>query len=108
MDPDRLVFPPALAVFGVVTIFALYASVLPIWAVMGVGSGQLFGYVCYDCIHYYLHHGEPNKSTFIGRHKAYHHAHHFKQPDLGRYGNSGQALAWRRLRHLVDGVGLGF
>jgi len=91
MDPDRLVFPPALALLGVGIFYTIYASLFPWHIIVNFASGQLFGYICYDVIHYYLHHGQPSAHTYYAKRKAYHQAHHYKEPDLG-YGIS--TLLW--------------
>ena len=49
------------------------------------GAGKLFGYVGYDCIHYYLHHGAPRPTTHLHFQKVYHHNHHFKEYDVGEW-----------------------
>ncbi|CAI4230202.1 unnamed protein product [Auanema sp. JU1783] len=101
MDGDRLVFPPTPAAIIIGFFYLIYSSILP-WAVFcAFGSGKLFGYVCYDVIHYYLHHGRPQPLTNMHFRKVYHHNHHFKDFDLG-FGIS--SSLWD---YVFDTVGLG-
>lgn len=82
MDGDRLVFPPAAAVLIIAVFYAFYRVLLP-WPIFCCyASGKLFGYICYDMIHYYLHHGSPEPSSNMHFRKVYHHNHHFKDFDL--------------------------
>uniref|UniRef100_A0A0K0DH34 Fatty acid 2-hydroxylase n=1 Tax=Angiostrongylus cantonensis TaxID=6313 RepID=A0A0K0DH34_ANGCA len=97
MDTGRLVFPPFPAFFIVALFYAIYSRILPWLAAFTIyllyceqmnifcafGSGKLFGYVGYDMIHYYLHHGCPRPLTNMHYRKVYHHNHHFKDFDAG-------------------------
>lgn len=83
MDTGRLVFPPFPAFFIVAIFYALYSNILPWHIFCAFGSGKLFGYVGYDVIHYYLHHGSPRPLTNMHYRKVYHHNHHFKDFDAG-------------------------
>uniref|UniRef100_A0A1I7WP51 Cytochrome b5 heme-binding domain-containing protein n=1 Tax=Heterorhabditis bacteriophora TaxID=37862 RepID=A0A1I7WP51_HETBA len=65
------------------------------------GSGKLFGYISYDMMHYYLHHGRPRPLTNMHYRKVYHHNHHFKDFDAG-FGIS--TSLWD---YIFDTVGLG-
>ncbi len=52
----------------------------------GLLAGTVFGYICYDLIHYFLHHAEverAGKKKYWGRVKQYHMRHHYKQDYLG-------------------------
>ncbi|KAH7701208.1 Protein C25A1.5, partial [Aphelenchoides avenae] len=101
MDPDRLVFPPTPALLIVGFFYLVYVNILP-WPVFCCfASGKLFGYICYDCSHYYLHHGNPQPSTSMHFRKVYHHNHHFKDSDLA-YGIS--TVLWD---HVFGTVGQG-
>lgn len=101
MDGDRLVFPPAAALLIVAVFYTLYAQLLPFNVFCCFCSGKLFGYVCYDLVHYYLHHGRPAPSSGMHFRKVYHHNHHFKDYDLG-FGIS--TSLWD---HVFDTVGTG-
>ncbi|MCK6551974.1 sterol desaturase family protein [Myxococcota bacterium] len=85
-DKLRLVFPPTLSLplaalfFGLFTV--LFGDVLRYPAFAGIATG----YLAYDMIHYYVHHFAPKNrvAKFL---RAYHLAHHFKNPESG-YGVS--------------------
>ncbi|KAK6031943.1 cytochrome b5-like Heme/Steroid binding domain protein [Ostertagia ostertagi] len=83
MDGDRLVFPPVPAFFIVAIFYTIYSNILPWHIFCAFGSGKLFGYIGYDMIHYYLHHGCPRPLTNMHYRKVYHHNHHFKDFDAG-------------------------
>ncbi|GMT00783.1 hypothetical protein PENTCL1PPCAC_22957 [Pristionchus entomophagus] len=101
MDGDRLVFPPVPAVPIVGFFYLIYSNTLP-WPIFcAFGSGKLFGYVMYDCIHYYLHHGSPRPTTHLHFQKVYHHNHHFKDYDVA-FGIS--TTLWD---HFFSTVGMG-
>uniref|UniRef100_A0AC34GY09 Cytochrome b5 heme-binding domain-containing protein n=1 Tax=Panagrolaimus sp. ES5 TaxID=591445 RepID=A0AC34GY09_9BILA len=87
MDGDRLVFPPTPALLIIGFFYLVYRSFLPYSIFCCFCSGKLFGYICYDLIHYYLHHGRPRPTTNLHFRKVYHHNHHFKDFDAG-YGIS--------------------
>ncbi|TKR60003.1 hypothetical protein L596_029599 [Steinernema carpocapsae] len=101
MDGDRLVFPPTPALFIVGFFYFIYSSLLPFSVFCCFASGKLFGYICYDMVHYYLHHGSPEPSSTMHFRKVYHHNHHFKDFDLA-YGIS--TVLWD---HVFQTVGLG-
>uniref|UniRef100_A0AC35F5R3 Fatty acid 2-hydroxylase n=1 Tax=Panagrolaimus sp. PS1159 TaxID=55785 RepID=A0AC35F5R3_9BILA len=87
MDGDRLVFPPTAALLIIGFFYLFYRTFLPYSIFCCFCSGKLFGYICYDLIHYYLHHGRPRPTTNLHFRKVYHHNHHFKDFDAG-YGIS--------------------
>ncbi|KAJ4254854.1 fatty acid alpha-hydroxylase [Fusarium torreyae] len=83
MDKYRLVMPP--------TLFAALAA--PFWkfahavlfhnwyAATAAYSGGVFGYICYDLTHYFLHH--QDLPLWYKELKKYHLAHHFLDYELG-------------------------
>lgn len=83
MDKERLVFPPAAAAIIVAILYTFYRSIFPYYIFCCFGAGKLFGYVCYDMIHYYLHHGSPKENSNLHYKKAYHQNHHFKDTNSG-------------------------
>ncbi|KAI9264196.1 hypothetical protein BDA99DRAFT_546901 [Phascolomyces articulosus] len=84
MDRLRLVMPPALAaVIGFPIIRSMHILFHTSTA-HAVVAGAYFGYICYDCIHYYLHHAQVIRIHF-GEMKRYHLAHHYKDFE-GGYG----------------------
>ncbi|KAI6218084.1 Fatty acid 2-hydroxylase [Aphelenchoides besseyi] len=83
MDGDRLVFPPVPALLIIGFFYAIYKTLLPDPLFCCFASGKLFGYICYDLSHYYLHHGSPEPHSNMHYRKVYHHNHHFKDHDQG-------------------------
>lgn len=78
----RLVMPPALTVILSVPVFKLAHYLFrPTMAFAFVG-GAFFGYVCYDMIHYYLHHAKVIE-VYFKELKRYHVAHHYKNYNSG-------------------------
>jgi dihydroceramide fatty acyl 2-hydroxylase len=81
-DPLRLVMPPLLSApimliaFGAARLLfgATYA-----WPVL---VGFIAGYVLYDCVHFWTHHGQP-KSAFGRFVKRLHMLHHFRDAEKG-------------------------
>lgn len=82
-DEDRLVFPPAAAAVFVLAFYKLLVLLLP----GGIGSsafcGGLVGYIVYDLLHYYMHHGAPERGSYLHDLKRYHVMHHFNDPNTG-------------------------
>lgn len=82
VDPDRIVFPPALAfitmIIGYYTFFQLIQFeneqlTFAFWI------GFVVGYLIYDLIHYSLHHIDTSKTkrSWFHRLQQYHNQHHF-------------------------------
>ena len=66
-DPLRLVMPPLLS--GPIMLIALGVARLLFgasycWPTL---AGFMIGYVIYDCVHYWTHHGQPNALPKISR-----------------------------------------
>ncbi|KAL0914486.1 hypothetical protein M5K25_014835 [Dendrobium thyrsiflorum] len=82
MDSLRLVFPPAAAAILCFPFFGLAKLLTTGAAAPALFGGGMLGYVMYDCIHYYLHHGNPssNRAKYL---KRYHMNHHFRVQTLG-------------------------
>lgn len=83
MDKDRLVFPPVPAAIIASIFYILFTTLFPIGIARALFAGALFGYVLYDLMHYYLHHGAPDVPVMVDM-KSYHMAHHYMNHDLGR------------------------
>ncbi|XP_055390431.1 uncharacterized protein LOC129619280 isoform X2 [Condylostylus longicornis] len=79
-DPYRLVFPPIPAVILASILYLPVIAIFPFPRI--VLSGGLFGYLCYDMMHYYLHYGNP-KFFHMYQMKRYHYQHHFAHQDIG-------------------------
>ncbi|RKP04097.1 hypothetical protein CXG81DRAFT_8776 [Caulochytrium protostelioides] len=82
MDGMRLVMPPALGTALTLAVYRTYMLVVPPAFGPPLLAGSLLGYVGYDMIHYYLHHGRP-MTQHIRTMKTYHLDHHYKNADLG-------------------------
>lgn len=84
-DAKRLVMPPAVSIPLAIIFYGLFwlisgHTALAIWA------GFAAGYVCYDSIHYAIHHF-PMKAGILNRLKQHHLRHHFHDDHSG-YGVS--------------------
>ncbi len=84
-DARRLVMPPAISIplaflfFGL--FFLIFGSLAP-----AVFAGLVFGYLCYDMLHYATHHLAMKSGVWLWL-KQYHLRHHFKDDHVG-YGIS--------------------
>jgi len=85
-DPLRLVMPPSVSIpLAALFVWAFFA-VLGSPAFMPFSAGFLGGYLCYDMLHYHMHHHRPK--TALGRRlRELHMRHHFQSHDRG-YGVS--------------------
>ncbi|KAH7157016.1 hypothetical protein EDB81DRAFT_685874 [Dactylonectria macrodidyma] len=83
MDKYRLVMPPTLFVALATPFWYLAHTIIPYsWhAATAVYCGGIFGYVCYDLTHYFLHH--QDLPLWYKELKKYHLAHHFLDYELG-------------------------
>jgi len=82
-DADRLVMPPVVSAVIAVAVW-LPSSVLFGRYHYGFFAGVVMGYLGYDLMHYYLHHGVP-RSKLVKWLRRYHLVHHFATPQI-RYG----------------------
>jgi 4-hydroxysphinganine ceramide fatty acyl 2-hydroxylase len=80
-DAKRLVMPPAVSIPLAVAFYALFFGTLGRFA-PAVSAGFGFGYVCYDTIHYAIHHF-PMKSGIWQWLKQYHLRHHYNDDEAG-------------------------
>lgn len=83
MDRYRLVMPPTLFVILAAPFWKLAHTVFFYnwYAATTVYCGGIFGYVCYDLTHYFLHH--RNLPMWYKQLKKYHLQHHFLDYELG-------------------------
>ncbi|XP_059054592.1 fatty acid 2-hydroxylase [Achroia grisella] len=78
-DGLRQVFPPvpafllAYVIYMILQLFLAYPLIKL--------TGGLIGYLTYDMIHYYVHHGSPEDGTYLYAMKRYHSNHHFVNHD---------------------------
>jgi len=81
-DPLRLVMPPLLSapimLIALSLIRLLFGATLA-WPVL---AGFIAGYVLYDCVHFWTHHGQP-RSDFARMVKRLHMLHHFRDAEKG-------------------------
>ena len=77
MDKYRLVMPPTLFVALAIPYWNLAHTLFAYnwYAAMAVFCGGVFGYICYDLTHYFLHHRKL--PPYWQRLKKYHLQHHF-------------------------------
>ncbi|KAL2822336.1 hypothetical protein BDW59DRAFT_149500 [Aspergillus cavernicola] len=83
MDKYRLVMPPTLFVVLAQPFWKLAHSVFFYnwYAAVLAFCGGVFGYICYDMTHYFLHH--RNLPSYYKQLKKYHLQHHFADFDNG-------------------------
>ncbi len=92
-DRLRLVMPPAASLaVGAVVLAALslvarmLAPLLDDRWVYGAFAGIVFGYLVYDMIHYYVHHGKPTTRVMLAlrsHHSKHHHNPRFQEKKYG-------------------------
>jgi len=73
-DSRRLVMPPTVSIPLAILFYGLFYLLIPSGSVSAFYGGFLFGYVCYDTIHYALHHA-PIKGK-LGHWLKHHHLRH--------------------------------
>ena len=78
-DPMRLVAPPIMSWGPALLFAAAYFLIFGAAQFATVLAGTVTGYLAYDWIHYYTHHGRPRWA--LGKFlRKYHMLHHFKSP----------------------------
>src|SRR5213596_1840876 len=84
-DARRLVMPP---VISIPLAFLFYGLFLPVFGSLApaVFAGLVFGYLCYDMLHYATHHLAMKSGVWLWL-KQYHLRHHFNDDHVG-YGIS--------------------
>ncbi|GBP65625.1 Chorion peroxidase [Eumeta japonica] len=80
-DGLRQVFPPVPAM-AIASVLYLPVSIIFNYPLIKM-TGGLIGYLIYDMIHYYVHHGSPADGTYLYTMKRYHSNHHFLNHDKG-------------------------
>jgi len=80
-DARRLVMPPSISVPLAVLFYILFLLTFGHLA-PGVFAGLVFGYVCYDMLHYATHHFPMKRGLWLWL-KQYHLRHHYKDDDAG-------------------------
>ena len=87
-DNNRLVFPPVAAAVLAYILYFPFTRSLPGGYGLAMFAGGLLGYVFYDLMHYYLHHGSPERDSYLHSLKHYHVLHHFDDHSTGELLNS--------------------
>ncbi|KAF8930334.1 hypothetical protein EDD21DRAFT_366757 [Dissophora ornata] len=82
MDRLRLVMPPVLTIVIGTPLYLLAHGLFESHTADALMAGLYFGYICYDMVHYYLHHARVMEFHFKEM-KTYHLAHHYKNFDNG-------------------------
>jgi len=82
MDRLRLVMPPVMFAALLILPWCFFRYFLAFDYACSLLSGALQGYVIYDMIHYFLHHGKPF-ADHLREMKSYHLDHHYKNYELG-------------------------
>ncbi len=78
----RLVFPPVPAAIIASILYGALLSAFPLHVARGLMAGGLLGYVCYDLIHFYIHHATPTLAYFAEL-KQLHMKHHYREFNQG-------------------------
>ncbi|KAL0881411.1 hypothetical protein ABMA27_001278 [Loxostege sticticalis] len=78
-DGLRQVFPPIPALVLAGILYFPFWMWIPYPEIKFVGG--LMGYLTYDMIHYYVHHGSPRDGSYLYIMKRYHSNHHFVNHD---------------------------
>jgi 4-hydroxysphinganine ceramide fatty acyl 2-hydroxylase len=84
-DARRLVMPPSISIPLAIVFWVLFAITFGRFA-PPISAGFGFGYVCYDSIHFAIHHFEMKRGVWFWL-KQYHLRHHYKDDHAG-YGVS--------------------
>ena len=84
-DARRLVMPPSVRIPLAILFWAFFAITLGRFA-PAVSAGFGFGYICYDSIHYAIHHFAMKRGVWLWL-KQYHLRHHYNDEHAG-YGVS--------------------
>ena len=82
-DNLRLVFPPVPASIIMLLLYGAVIHLLPLSISRILFAGGLLGYIAYDMLHYYVHHGSPQYGSYLAGLKSYHIAHHYINYNLG-------------------------
>lgn len=85
-DRLRLVMPPSVSIPLAFGFYFLFAALLDPPYLYAVFPGFVTGYLCYDMIHYAIHHVNINSGVWL-KIKKHHMLHHYQDADKG-YGVS--------------------
>lgn len=91
-DSKRLVMAPVVSIPLAILFYGLFILLLPAAAVAPTFAGLIFGYLCYDMIHYATHHF-PMRGR-VGLWLKHHHMLHHYQDNTFGYGVSSPFWDW--------------
>ncbi len=80
-DAKRLVMPPSVSVPLALFFYVLFLLIFGRFA-SAVFAGLVFGYVCYDTLHYAIHHFPMKHGAWLWL-KQYHLRHHYRDANAG-------------------------
>jgi 4-hydroxysphinganine ceramide fatty acyl 2-hydroxylase len=80
-DAKRLVMPPIISIPLAIIFFSLFFAIFGRFA-PAIFAGFVFGYICYDSIHYAIHHFPMQRGIWLWL-KQYHLRHHFHDDHIG-------------------------
>lgn len=83
MDHYRLVMPPVMFSFFCTLVISLFSFIIPPSPLAILFSGTLAGYITYDMMHYFFHHGGNPPIKHVAMMKTYHMDHHYVNENLG-------------------------
>lgn len=81
-DKKRLVMPPAVSIPLAASFYFLFSLIFQPGQLYAFFPGFLLGYLCYDMLHYAMHHYNF-KSGIMKRVKQHHMLHHYHDPENG-------------------------
>jgi len=82
MDQYRLVMPPIMFATLASSVMYIFSWIIPLSEIFAIGSGLISGYILYDLVHYYFHHGTPI-THYIRMMKSHHMDHHYLNHSAG-------------------------
>ncbi len=85
-DATRLVMPPGISVPLAIFFYFLFLAIFGAHLAPPTFAGMVFGYLCYDMLHYATHHFSMKQQPWLFL-KQYHLRHHYKDDHTG-YGVS--------------------
>jgi sterol desaturase/sphingolipid hydroxylase (fatty acid hydroxylase superfamily) len=80
-DPMRLVLPPSLSIPLAFLFYGIFSAILGPNYTPGFFAGYVFGYLCYDMIHYGTHHFSMKSTKAALWLKHYHSLHHYEDDE---------------------------
>jgi dihydroceramide fatty acyl 2-hydroxylase len=85
-DPLRLVMPPLMSVPIMATAYGILRVAWGAQHALPILAGFISGYIVYDMLHYYVHHGRPRNA--LARLLRYRHMHHHFRDESSWFGVS--------------------